>query len=58
MKGEFLFEQKMSSELENYKLENEALKAEIQSLKKKIESDPYRIMFQSSPDIIIQTEYS
>jgi signal transduction histidine kinase len=46
----------MSSELENIKKENEALKVEIELLKKRIQSDPYKVMFESSPDIIIKLD--
>jgi len=46
----------MSSELENSKKEIEALKVEIELLKSQIQSDPYRVMFESSPDIIIKLD--
>ncbi|WP_018342796.1 sensor histidine kinase [Cytophaga aurantiaca] len=48
----------MSSELENIKRENEFLKAEVERLKIQIQTDAYKIIFDSSPDIIIQLDNS
>ena len=46
------------SELEYYKSENESLKKEIEHLKHQVQSNPYKVMFESSPDIIIQLDTS
>ena len=48
----------MSAELENIKSENEFLKAEVERLKTQIQADAYKIIFDSSPDIIIQLDNS
>lgn len=42
------------SELEYYKSENERLKKEIEHLNNQVHSNAYKVMFESSPDIIIQ----
>jgi PAS domain S-box-containing protein len=48
----------MSTELENIKNENEFLKAEVERLKIQIQTNSYKIIFDSSPDIIIQLDAS
>ena len=48
----------MSTELENIRTENEFLKAEVERLKIQIQTDAYKIIFDSSPDIIIQLDTS
>lgn len=46
----------MSSEIDHIKAENDSLKAEVQRLKNQIDTDAYKIIFDSSPDIIIQLD--
>jgi PAS domain S-box-containing protein len=46
----------MTSEIENLKSENDFLKAEIARLKNQIQTDAYKVIFDSSPDIIIQLD--
>lgn len=48
----------MSSEIEHIKEENDFLKAEVLRLKNQIESDAYKVILDSSPDIIIQLDLS
>jgi PAS domain S-box-containing protein len=46
----------MASEIENLRSENDFLKAEIARLKNQIETDAYKVIFDSSQDIIIQLD--
>jgi len=46
----------MSAELENIKSENAFLKAEVERLNAQIQTNAYKTMFESSPDIIIQLD--
>lgn len=46
----------MSAELENIKKENAFLKAEVERLKTQIQTNAYKTIFDSSPDIIIQLD--
>jgi len=48
----------MSTELENIKSENEFLKTEVERLKIQIQTNAYKVIFDSSPDIIIQLDNS
>ncbi|WP_299254458.1 ATP-binding protein [uncultured Cytophaga sp.] len=48
----------MTSEIESLRSENEFLKAEVLRLKNQIESDAYKVILDSSPDIIIQLDLS
>jgi signal transduction histidine kinase len=46
----------MSTELDDIKNENKFLKAEVERLKLQIQTDAYKIIFDSSPDIIVQID--
>ena len=48
----------MSTELENIRSENEFLKVEVERLKIQIQTNAYKVIFDSSPDIIIQLDNS
>ena len=48
----------MDTELEQYRSENARLKAEVDLLKAQLQANPYKVVFESSPDIIIQLDTS